>query len=585
MLDHKSIAVLPFENMSSDAENEYFSDGMTDEIINALSKIAGLNVTARTSSFAFKNRKVDVRHIGNELGVSTVLEGSIRKSGDRIRITSQLIRTDNGFHIWSENFDRQMSDVFALQDEVSLLIADKVRENFGHFEISDHLVKAETSNLEAYDLYLKGRFHQLRWDGDGFAQAAKYYQSSLTLDNNFALPALAASPTFSYLASWCFMDYEQASNLAINYFDQVSAEHDSLAEFHFAKLTKLFWLDWDFKSFSEQVDQSLSMFPNNSDLLELACEYYTATGQFEQSLNRIDKALAINPLSPNHYYTKGNTFYFQRDFSNAIVAFQKALEIDDSWVLARQVMAICYINLNDERGFSSIANGFSTVDQSRFQALFDLKQGKEVKEFQIPEYLDPGYLPWSVYYYSLKRDFKNAFSSLAEAIKMRKGQFVGFMYDPLLDELRNQEEFEDFKIDHSLLQITSETIVPSSDISSASLSDSDTSKYQKILVDYMSTERPYLNNKISLRELASHLDLHPNKLSWLINERLEKNFSEFINDYRLDHFKSLALNAANKHLTLLGMAYDSGFNSKSVFNEFFKKQTGMTPKAWVKANS
>ena len=115
LLNQKSIAVLPLENLSSDPENEYFSDGMTEEIINALSKIEGLKVTARTSSFVFKNARKDVRHIGNELGVSLVLEGSVRKSGDKVRITTQLVRTDNGFHIWSENFDRKLDDIFALQ--------------------------------------------------------------------------------------------------------------------------------------------------------------------------------------------------------------------------------------------------------------------------------------------------------------------------------------------------------------------------------------------------------------------------------------------------------------------------------------
>ena len=137
---------------------------MTEEIINALSKINGLKVTARTSSFVFKKQKKDVRHIGNELGVSLVLEGSVRKSGNRLRITAQLIRTDNGFHIWSENFDRELEDVFELQDEISLLIADKIREDFGHMQIADHLVTSPTSNIEAYELYLKGRFFFFSWN-------------------------------------------------------------------------------------------------------------------------------------------------------------------------------------------------------------------------------------------------------------------------------------------------------------------------------------------------------------------------------------------------------------------------------------
>lgn len=210
MLDQKSIAVLPFANLSSDPENEYFSDGMTEEIIGGLSKINGLKVTARTSSFAFKGVKEDVRIIGNKLGVSTVLEGSIRKSGERIRISAQLIRTDNGFHIWSENFDRKMEDIFALQDDISLLIADRIRENFGHMEISDHLISAPTNNVDAYELYLKGRFYLKKWNLVDIRRGATYFEQSKTADPDFDLPYFGAGLCYSLLGSWGAMDQEPA---------------------------------------------------------------------------------------------------------------------------------------------------------------------------------------------------------------------------------------------------------------------------------------------------------------------------------------------------------------------------------------
>ena len=179
-MNQKSIAVLPFVNMSSDPENEYFSDGVTEEIINALTGIRELKVTARTSSFAFKNRQVDVRHVGNQLGVSTVLEGSIRKIKDRVRISSQLIRTDDGFHIWSEKYDRELVDIFELQDEISLEIAEQIRENFGHLEIKERLVDAPTDNIEAYNLYLKARYNHLRWDAEGIENGMKYYDQCIS---------------------------------------------------------------------------------------------------------------------------------------------------------------------------------------------------------------------------------------------------------------------------------------------------------------------------------------------------------------------------------------------------------------------
>jgi len=155
----KTIAVLPFVNISADPDNEYFSEGITEEIINALTKIEGLNVTARTSSFALKGKDIDIREVGTMLGVSSVLEGSVRKAGNKVRITAQLINTNDGFHIFSEVYDRELKDIFAVQDEISLMIANKFRENLEGPPKKELTEKPPTENLEAYDLYLKGRYY------------------------------------------------------------------------------------------------------------------------------------------------------------------------------------------------------------------------------------------------------------------------------------------------------------------------------------------------------------------------------------------------------------------------------------------
>ena len=199
---YKSIAVLPFANMSTDPENEYFSDGITEEIINALTTIKGLKVIARTSSFAFKNKNIDVRTIGDQLGVSTVLEGSVRKAKNRVRITVQLVSTIDGTHFWSKNFDRELEDIFALQDEISLLIADQIRENFGHLNIKEHLIEAPTNNMEAYNLYLKGRYQHLKWDGKGIVNAVKLYEQCVKIDPSFDLPYFGLAFSYAMYGSW-----------------------------------------------------------------------------------------------------------------------------------------------------------------------------------------------------------------------------------------------------------------------------------------------------------------------------------------------------------------------------------------------
>ena len=152
------LAVLPFVNMSADPENEFFSDGVTEELLNALTKVDGLQVTSRTSAFAFKGKNDDIRDIGIRLSVDKILEGSVRKSGSRVRITAQLINAADGYHIWSENYDRNLTDIFEVQDEISAIIANKLRENLTAKKHAEHLVKAPVKNVGAYSLYLKGLY-------------------------------------------------------------------------------------------------------------------------------------------------------------------------------------------------------------------------------------------------------------------------------------------------------------------------------------------------------------------------------------------------------------------------------------------
>ncbi len=190
----KAIAVLPLKNMSADPENEYFSDGMTEEIINALGKLPGIHVASRTSSFAFKGKEVDVGQIGEKLGVTTVLDGSVRKVGNRIRLTAQLIDVESGYHLWNETYDRQLEDVFAVQDEISRAIVDALRLRLG----SDQgQVVAPTKNLEAYTLYLKGRFFFAKLSEPALRRSLDLFQQALLQD-----PALARA--YAGIAdAWC----------------------------------------------------------------------------------------------------------------------------------------------------------------------------------------------------------------------------------------------------------------------------------------------------------------------------------------------------------------------------------------------
>ncbi|MCX6561359.1 MAG: protein kinase, partial [Candidatus Aminicenantes bacterium] len=179
-----SLAVLPFANLGGDKENEYFSDGLAEDIIGALTQVPGLRVMARTSAFAFRGREQDVREIGARLNVNHILEGSVRRLGSRIRVTAQLVKASDGFPLWSQRFDREMTDVFAIQDEISQAIVEKLRVRLA---TDRPLVKRPTENVEAYNLCLKARYQLFRFTPEGIAKSKEYYEQAIALDPNYAL--------------------------------------------------------------------------------------------------------------------------------------------------------------------------------------------------------------------------------------------------------------------------------------------------------------------------------------------------------------------------------------------------------------
>ncbi len=586
----KSIAVLPFVNMSADPENEYFSDGITEEIINALTKIQGLKVTSRTSSFAFKGIDQDIRRIGHTLDVATILEGSVRKAGSRVRITAQLIKVDDGFHIWSKNFDRQMDDIFALQDEISLLIADQIRENFGHFDIQEHLIDAPTANIEAYQLYLKGRYNHLKWNREGITNGIRLYQQSIEKDPGFALPYFGIGYSYAMRAS--FGADKELVHSAEEYLEKgFRIDHQSYLGY-FSKGTLSFWAKWDFKSGQEHYLKAMSLNPSFTEAEEGLAELYTATGDFDKALKHIQHILSLNPLSPNHYYSKGVVHYLLQDYEKAAGSLEAALRIDPNFSFAIEKIQLCFIHLKDYERLDRFLRQHPQAQQPNIsRALYSLMHPDEKIDFdlsaagaKVEATEGPMLIPWHLFLQVYLGHHELALDLLEAGVKSRTGQFVNFKNLPLLSPLHRYDRFQ------QLVEATfpasalpgAEEETDSSAAANSLLSPKEVEYYLAAAAELLEMEQLFTDQSLGLKSLAGHLDIHPNKLSWLINEHLGKNFNEYINTYRLEAFKVKALDPANSHLTLLGLAYESGFNSKTVFNAFFKKMEGMTPRAWVK---
>ena len=289
--DDKSIAVLPFVNMSGDAANEYFSDGITEEILNALAQIPDLKVAARTSAFAFKGKEADLRKVGEVLDVATVLEGSVQRAGDAVRITAQLIDTRSGYHLWSEKYDRTLTNVFAIEDEISKAIADKLKVQLG----SAHVEAGTTANPQAHELYLRG-LSLLAARGLGLRDAAVAFGKAVELDPRYAQAWGALAETEQLLPVYTGGDLdvgmaraESAAQRALSVDPDTASALVAIANVHEHRI------EW---AQAEKVfRRALILAPGDAEAVDQYAQFLAATGQLEPALLQIDRARQLDPLS------------------------------------------------------------------------------------------------------------------------------------------------------------------------------------------------------------------------------------------------------------------------------------------------
>ena len=335
--DRKSIAVLPFVNMSSDSEQEYFSDGMTEEILNALAKVPGLAVTARTSVFSLKGAKKDVREIGALLGVAYVLEGSVRRAGDEVRITAQLIRADNGFHLWSETYDRKLENVFALQADLAGAIAKALALPLG-VGGNAALVTQRMDDPEAYSMYLQARA-AYRARGDGVKRSIELYREVLKRDPNYA-PAWSGLCGSLGVLSWWVSEDEKV-NTARYLSEAVEAGERALAlapdsvDTH-VMLASVYTHQWRWALADQHFQRALALAPNDAELLASRSNWLAAMGHLDEAIQSAQRATAIDPLVPVFLNRPGFLLYYanRNEESIAVLEAAHALAPDFSVVAA-----------------------------------------------------------------------------------------------------------------------------------------------------------------------------------------------------------------------------------------------------------
>jgi serine/threonine-protein kinase len=329
----RSLAVLPFANLSPDPENEYFADGMTDELINALAKLPGLRVVSRTSAFAFKGRQQDVRSIGGQLGVESVLEGSVRRAGRRLRTSVQLVSVADGYQLWSETFDREMEDVFAIQDEISRGIVSALKLRLLG-DAGTPLVKLATDNFEAYTLYLKGRLQWNRRSDDALRQGLHYFEEALARDPDYPLAHVGLADTYVLLGFYtalapgeAFPRARAAAEAALRLDPTLGEAYPSLA------YVKMYY-EWDWPGALAAFRDAIERNPGYATTHQWLGNCLGLLGRSDASIASFQRAAELDPLSGIKTAAVGWGYYFARRYADAIAQQRRALEIEPDLAVA-----------------------------------------------------------------------------------------------------------------------------------------------------------------------------------------------------------------------------------------------------------
>jgi serine/threonine-protein kinase len=344
-----SIAVLPFVNMSGDADNEYFSDGLSEELLNLLARIPQLHVAGRTSSFKFKDSNEDLREIGEALNVRHVLEGSVRKAGTRLRITAQLIDTDNGYHLWSDTYDRDLTDIFAIQDEIAGHVVEELKAHLLGAEVA--MANQGTTNVEAYNEFLRGNYFLEHTSADNLSRAVEAYESAIAKDPEFARAyaglAVAQQQTFTGWASSSSGDFVRNFAIMRETVDKAVALAPDDPDVLIAKTMANLVVDWNLPAALEVTEHALEIDPNNTVVLGWHSSNLMFARRFAEAEQAAIKAAALDPLSLSTLRVLGDIYMTSGQCAKAIETYERALSMSPDSGRFYGRMARCKLFQND----------------------------------------------------------------------------------------------------------------------------------------------------------------------------------------------------------------------------------------------
>ncbi len=584
-----SLAVLPFSTRGPQEDISYLGEGIGEEIIQALSRIPELKVSSRRSSFKLAHSEMELADIAQALEVENILEGSIEVYEGRLKIRAHLIHVESDDNFWSQSWQRDLKDIFAVQDEISLEIADQLREHFGHLEIDEHLYYNNTDQPEAYKLFLKARQLFNRWNPQDVHLAIEHYRKALVIDPNYRDAHLGLADAYGFLATAGFADPEESWRKAKTALDEVAltAPDDPGLNYQLANYT--FFVEASYSKAYQYGQKSIRTNPGYAEGQQFLAFLEIIRGNLEASDQHLHYALAVDPLNPESRFYQAYSFYRKEEFELAIARCEELLDQNPHNLPARIVRYYALLcsgkHEQVKKELELLEEASIMPDEALSLKILTLIEGdiQEAKPLiaELEARAESDHSPQAHAYlyliYAQLNAYDQAFDLLEKLFSHRSSILLLNFMDPLAKAIHKDPRFDEF---HSRIYAVQADLTPKSGKKEL-LSAAELEQYRRALESIMEKELLHLDPNLKLRDLAAQLTLHPNQLSWLINESLGLNFNDFINQYRIEHWERLAKDPANQHISILGLAYESGFNSKSVFNTSYKKFRKQTPSSFM----
>ncbi len=437
-----TIAVLPFANMSSDPEQEYFSDGITEEVLNLLVKIPELKVTSRTSVFTFKGQNVDIPTVAKKLGVAHILEGSVRKAGNRVRITAQLIEAENDVHLWSETYERKLDDIFAIQDEIAMEVVKALQ-----IQLLGEAPIATSTNTEAYNLYLRGKHFAALGTRESLEPSVKAYQESIALDANFAPSWTGLSNVLMGQGHYGITDIHEAMEASRRAAMRALELDNELADAWLTLAEIQFYYDWDWSRADVTIRTALKYGPQNAPVLREAAWIALTLGEAERALGLAQLAVDLDPLDYSGLTNLGTTYWALGQPKEEERVYRHILELYPESVSVKSWLAAALtVQGNPEEGLQYLGFDSENRWQQAMSTIVLHNLGRHEEERPIRQkIIDEKGQHWAfgvALTYAWHGDTDKAFEWLDIAFEQKDGYLSQLIYNPWLAPLHDDPRWE-----------------------------------------------------------------------------------------------------------------------------------------------